>query len=298
MKRDLLLLSDLTAAEIEALLAKAIAFKRNRHAINPSLKGRILGLIFEKSSTRTRVSFESAMVRLGGYAISLEAGSMQISRGETYADTARVLSRYVDGLVLRTYTQEAVEEMARYSSVPVINGLTDLSHPCQLLADLMTLTERWGSMKGRKVAYIGDGNNMAHSWIEAAMLLGFELRVATPKGYEPEAQVRKSAAKVSNIYFSNDPRQAVKDADAVNVDTWFSMGQKVSAAKKKAFKPFQLNAKLAGLLAPNGFVLHCLPAHRGEEITDEVLDGPRSIVFDEAENRMWAQMALLETLLK
>ncbi len=297
IKRDCLKLSDFDAKEINRLMARALFFKKNKRRVPPKLKGKILGLIFEKSSTRTRVSFEAAMTRLGGSSVYLDKNASQLGRGETYADTARVLSRYLDGLVLRAYAQHDLEEMASHSRVPVINGLTDLYHPCQLLADLMTLMEHKKNLKNIKVAYVGDGNNMANSWLEASLLLGFELRIACPAGFLPSPDLLQQARRSPRITVSHDPVEMVKGVDAINTDTWFSMGQEVTKEKKEAFNGFQVNQKLLSHAHREAVVLHCLPAHRGEEITDDVMDGKQSVIFDQAENRLYVQMALLEKLL-
>ncbi len=297
MKRDLLTLSDLNASELQSLLQRALFFKKNQ-TCEPILKNKVLGVIFEKSSTRTRVSFEVAMYRLGGKAVVLEGQTIQISRGETYADTAKVLSRYVNALVLRTYSQENLEDLAKNASVPVINGLTDLYHPCQILADLMTILEQKKNLDNLTISYIGDGNNMTNTWIEAALMLPFHLVVSCPPGYGLSKNILNSIKGKTNIEIFTDPIKGVTNSDVVNTDTWFSMGQKVSVAKKKAFKKFQINKKLLSYAKRDALVLHCLPAHRGEEITDEVIDGKQSAVFDEAENRLYVQMALLEFLMR
>lgn len=296
-KRDCLKLSDFSAKEINQLIHRALFFKKNKGRAPHKLKGKILGLVFEKSSTRTRVSFEAAMTRLGGSSVYLDKNASQLGRGETYADTARVLSRYLDGLVLRAYAQHDLEEMACHSRVPVINGLTDLYHPCQLLADLMTLIEHKKSLKKIKVAYVGDGNNMANSWLEASLLLGFELRIGSPSGFLPDAGLLEKVKKAGWITVSGDPVKTVKGVDAINTDTWFSMGQEVTNEKKGAFSGFQVNKELLSYAHKEAVVLHCLPAHRGEEITDDVMDGEHSVIFDQAENRLYVQMALLEKLL-
>lgn len=296
-KRDFLTLFDVSAAEIGALLERASWYKLHRTKVN-ILEGRVLGLIFEKKSTRTRVSFEVAISRLGGSAIYLGRDVTQLSRGESYADTARVLSRYVDILVLRTFAHQDLVELAGAASIPVINGLTDQFHPCQLLADLLTLKEKKGDLGLLKISYIGDGNNMAASWVNAAILLDLQLTVACPSGFGPAKEVVNRAKKSPKISFTNNVKLAIKDCDAVNTDTWFSMGQKISKKKQQAFKGFQINNKLLADAKKNVVVLHCLPAHRGEEITDQVLDGPHSVVFDQAENRLYVQMALMEMLLK
>ena len=295
--KSFLRLSDLSSREISSLLGEALAFKKQKKQ-KKILDGKILILLFEKESTRTRVSFEAGMARLGGTTITLASGQSQISRGETYADTARVLSRYGHALMFRTFKHETAEELARFSSVPVINGLTDLFHPCQILADLMTIIEKKKKLSSIKIAYVGDGNNMANSWLEAACLLGFKLYVATPKGFEPTWDYKKEFGEKKNIVLTNDPFEALDEADVVNTDTWFSMGQVVSDKKRNTFHPFQINEKILKRAKNNCLILHCLPAHRGEEITSDVLDGKNSVVFDEAENRMWAQMALLKKLMR
>ncbi|MBI4411081.1 MAG: ornithine carbamoyltransferase [Deltaproteobacteria bacterium] len=301
MKKDILTLKDLSVGEIETLICRALSFKKGKK-FGSLLKGKVLGLIFEKASTRTRVSFEVAMMRLGGQAIYLDCGATQIARGETIADTAQVLSRYLDGIVMRTYAQARLEEMASNASIPVINGLTDLHHPVQILTDLMTIVELKGSrraanLKKCRISYVGDGNNMANSWIHAAMLLGFPLSLACPKGYWPDANLLTAADGFKNIHLTEDPAEAVEGSGVVNTDTWFSMGQEVSDEKRRLFEPYQVNRSLMAQADRKAIVLHCLPAHRGEEITDEVMDGPQSAVFDQAENRVWMQMAILEKLM-
>lgn len=302
MKRDLLKPTDLSAREISKLFARAAALKKSRKQgrLAKSLKGKTLGMIFEKPSTRTQVSFDVAMWELGGYSVTLNATTSQLGRGETYADTARVLSRFVHGLMIRTFAQENCEELAEFASIPVINGLTDAHHPCQILTDLFTIQEVKKNLLKCQIAYIGDGNNMANSWIEAAVVLGFPLRIGTPKGFEPSADVRKmiDRNKARTIVLTHDPIEAVAGSDVVNTDTWFSMGQAVSDEKRRLFEPFQVNAGLLKHARKDAIVLHCLPAHRGEEITDDVMDGPQSKVFDEAENRLHVQKAILEMLLK
>lgn len=295
MKKDFISLLDFKATEIENLLKSAHQFKawRGKKKHPRPLEGKTLAMIFEKSSTRTRVSFEVAMVELGGYALNLSAQESQIGRGESYEDTARVLSRYVHGIMIRTFSQKNIETLARYASIPVINGLSDLFHPVQVMADLMTIQEEKGDLTQVKVAYVGDGNNLANSWIEASMVLGFDLNVACPKGYAPSGSLLTQISKTSQIEISSDPIEAVKSADVVYTDTWFSMGQKVEAKKRKAFEPFQVNRELLSHASSDVIVLHCLPAHRGEEITDEVMDGPHSRVFEEAENRLHVQKAIL-----
>src|SRR3989338_8862035 len=257
-----LTLKNLGAETIFSILDRALYFKKNRQPLT-LLNGKVFGLIFEKESTRTRISFEVAMQRLGGTSIYLSQSSSQISRGETYADTARVLSRYLDALVLRAYSQADLEELASHASIPVINGLTDDAHPCQVLADLMTILEKKGKWDDLKIAYIGDGNNMTNTWIEAALLLNFNLHVACPKGYGPSKELVSSVKGIESIGLTSKPLEAVAHADVINTDTWFSMGQKVSQAKRKKFKGFQINRALLQKASPDVIVLHCLPAHRG-----------------------------------
>lgn len=297
----LLTIADLTKEDIDRLIASAVTSKaRHKKGIphNP-LRGKTLGLVFEKSSTRTRVSFETAMHQLGGSAIFMSQRDSQIGRGEPIKDTARVMSRYVDAVVIRTFGHGIIEEYARYSSVPVINGLTDLHHPCQVLADLMTIVEKKGGYEGMKACWIGDGNNMANSWIEAAMLLSFELALACPGGYWPDKAILERAASVNpKIRMAEGAEDAARGADVLNTDVWASMGQEEEAeARKKAFGGYQINEKLLGLAKKDAIVLHCLPAHRGEEITDEVMEGPASAIWDQAENRLHIQKAALEWLL-
>ncbi|MBI3078309.1 MAG: ornithine carbamoyltransferase [Deltaproteobacteria bacterium] len=305
MTKDLLSIADLTRQEVDALLARAAELKvmLRRGARHQPLVGKTLGMIFAKPSTRTRVSFEVAMVQLGGAAIFLSTQDLQLGRGETIADTARVLSGYLDGIMIRTFAQADVEELARWASVPVINGLTDLTHPCQILADLLTITEHRGGYEQVKVAYVGDGNNVCHSWLLAAGLLGFELAVACPAGYRPDPRMVERARALAapgapRITLTEDPFEAVKDAGAIYTDTWASMGQEQEhEARVRVFRPYQVNRSLVEAARGDALVMHCLPAHRGEEITDEVMDGPRSVVFPQAENRLHLQKAVLERLL-
>lgn len=302
MKRDLLSPLDLSAVEMKRIFERAAWLKKARKTgrSRATLKGKTLGMIFEKPSTRTQVSFDVAMWELGGHSVSLNSSSSQLGRGETYADTGRVLSRYVHGIMIRTFAQANCEELAGAAPVPVINGLTDEHHPCQILTDLFTIQELRRDLRKAVIAYVGDGNNMANSWIEAALVLGFSLRIGTPAGFEPSAEVLKriDRNKARTIVLTRDPIEAVSGADVVNTDTWFSMGQEVSDEKRRAFEPFQVNARLLKHAKKDAVVLHCLPAHRGEEITDEVMDGPQSRVFDEAENRLHVQKAILEMLLR
>lgn len=300
MKRDFLTLLSVSKPELERILDRAAEFKGmvTQNRCPPLFKGRILGLIFEKSSTRTRVSFEVAMYRLGGTAVYLNQQMSQLGRGESYADTARVLSRYVDLLVLRTFAHADLEELAQGSRVPVINGLTDLFHPCQLVADLLTLQELKKDFKGLCVSYVGDANNMSYSWIQAAGLFGFTLKIAVPEAVSWDAQMLSQARQMPNVLVTADPVTAVEGADVIYTDTWFSMGQEISEEKKKIFAPFQVNEKLLARAREGALVLHCLPAHRGEEITDAVMDGAQSEVFRQAENRLYAHMAIMEFLLR
>ncbi|MGA2401028.1 MAG: ornithine carbamoyltransferase [Syntrophobacteraceae bacterium] len=302
MKRDLLSIRDLSPEEILGLIAKAAKMKAELAAgtLPKSLAGKIVGLIFVKPSTRTRVSFEAAIYRLGGQTMFMTAQDTQISRQEPLSDMARVLERYIDAIVIRTFAHSDVEELARYASIPVINALTDHSHPCQVLADLLTIREKRGSLENLTVAWIGDGNNVANSWINAAGRLGFSLNLACPPGYEPKEELLDWAAREARgkIKLISDAKQAVSDADVLYTDVWASMGQELEAQKrKKAFQDYQINSDLLACAPPNAIVLHCLPAHRGEEITGEVLEGRRAPVFDQAENRLHLQMALLDWMI-
>lgn len=305
MKRDFLTVQDLTAKEIESLLTRAVELKeiyKNGVDFSP-LKGKTLGLLFEKQSTRTRISFEVAMFQLGGHPIYLSPNQIQMGRGEAIRDTAHVFSGYLDGIVVRTFSHETIEEWARYSNVPVINGLTDLHHPCQIISDLLTIFENKGRVKGIRMAYIGDGNNIANSLIEGAAIMGMEIRVAVPKGYEPYAAVladAKSLAKKTGavIEIMPDPLSAVKDADVVYTDVWTSMGQEDEEhRRKKVFERYQINCEIMKLANKDAIIMHCLPAHRGEEITEEMMESPQSVIFAQAENRLHMQKALLEMLL-
>jgi ornithine carbamoyltransferase len=301
MNKDLLTILDLSREEILALLKRARELKilQRQGQMHMPLTGKTLAMIFDKPSTRTRVSFEAGMAQLGGTTIYLERGQTQLARNEPIPDTARVLSRYVNGLVFRTFAQETVAEMARHADIPVINGLTDTHHPCQVLSDLMTIEERFGTVDGHKVAWLGDGNNMANSWITAALRLDFELYLACPPGYEPDQALLNQAQRENRpVYVGTDPGWAVAGAQVVNTDVWASMGQEEeAAARQEAFRPYQVNSALMAAAATGAMVLHCLPAHRGEEITGNVLDGPHSAVWDQAENRLHFQKALLERLL-
>lgn len=302
MKRDLLSINSLSMQEIEGLIAHATGLKKKQKAGKPhqALRGKTLGMLFEKPSTRTRVSFEVGMLQLGGHTLYMSWKDTQLGREESAEDTARVLSRYLDGMVIRTFSQSNVETFAHYATIPVINGLTNLLHPCQVLSDLMTIVEKKGDYQKLKISYIGDGNNIANSWINASLRLGFNLHLACPKGYEPYQQIVEKAKDnvPQQIKFSSDPFEAAQDADIINTDTWVSMGQENELQKRmEAFKNYQVNSSLLKIAKKDVLVMHCLPAHRGKEITDEVADGRHSIIFDQAENRLHMQKAILEMLL-
>ncbi len=301
MKRDLLEITDLSSPECLALLQRAVELKsvRRHGGYAHVLQGRTLAMVFEKASTRTRVSFDVAMHQLGGHALMMAARDIQIGRGESIQDTARVLSRYVDGIMLRTFEHGTIVDLARHATVPVINGLTDLAHPCQVLADLQTCLENFGDVTPLHVAWIGDGNNMANSWINAARVLGFSLTLACPPGYDPHAPTLDEAlAWNPAIRVVRDPAEAARGAHVINTDVWASMGQEAEQAEREiAFAGFQVNEDLMAQAAPNAIFLHCLPAHRGEEVTAGVIDGPQSRVFDQAENRLHIQKAILEWLM-
>lgn len=302
MKKDLLSFAEMQPADFEEIWQRAARLKKllkegREHA---SLQGKTLGMIFDKSSTRTRISFEVGMYQLGGIALFLNSRDTQIGRGETLADSARMMSCYLNGIMIRTFAQESVEELARYASIPVINGLTDLLHPCQILADLFTIKEKKGSYEGVKVAYIGDGNNIANSWIEAAACLPFELTLACPEGYDPDGRIIRESSQdgQGSVRLYRDPYDAARDADVLYTDVWTSMGQEAeSQERKKIFKHYQINGKLLEVAKKDAIIMHCLPAHRGEEITADVIDGPQSVVIDEAENRLHVQKAVLEILI-
>ncbi|WP_200890857.1 ornithine carbamoyltransferase [Anoxybacillus thermarum] len=303
--KDFLTLADYSKEEIEYLLHLALELKEKQQSGERymPLSGKTLAMIFEKPSTRTRVSFEVGMVQLGGHALHLSSRDLQIGRGETIADTARVLSEYVDAIMIRTFEHEKVEELAHYATIPVINGLTDDDHPCQALADLLTIYEVKGKLQGLKLAYIGDGNNMAHALMLAAAKVGMDCAVASPKGYEPKEAVVNEAKNIANesgatIVVTNDPYEALVDADVVYTDVWASMGQEAEAIERMhIFAPFQVNETLVQQAKSDFMFLHCLPAHRGEEVTEGVIDGVHSYIFQQAGNRLHAQKALLVSLL-
>jgi ornithine carbamoyltransferase len=297
-KRHFLAIPDFSRAELYEVLALARDMKRGTYQQQP-LAGKTLAMIFEKSSTRTRVSFEVGAFQLGGHALFLSSRDIQIGRGEPLKDTARVLSRYIDMIMIRTFAHANVEEIAQYGSVPVINGLTDLLHPCQVMADLQTIQENFGDDVSKlKVAWVGDGNNMANSWINAAYRLGFEIRLACPEGYQPDKAILERARKETSVVLTTDPKEAVAGANAVNTDVWTSMGQEEEAEqRKRAFKGYYVDDSLMARAAKDAIFLHCLPAHRGEEVADEVIEGKQSRVFDEAENRLHVQKAIMATLM-
>ena len=303
--KHLISLNDPTSEEIIDLLDLADRLKADLKAdqARPILTGKTLGMIFAKSSTRTRVSFEVGMVQLGGHALFLSSNDIQLGRGESIEDTAKVMSRYIDGIMIRTFAHQDVLDLAHYGSIPIINGLTDLMHPCQVLADLQTIREHKGRLKGLKMAYLGDGNNMANSLLHGAAKVGMDIAVATPAGYACDQgcvdEAKATAARTgSKILITQDPRLAVQDADVIYTDTWVSMGQESEKATKIAlFSDYQVNSELMKLARPDAIFMHCLPAYRGYEVTEDVIDGPQSVIFDEAENRLHAQKAVLVRLL-
>lgn len=303
--RDFLTLADFTQEEIQYLIDLSLDLKkRSKAGDRPNLlEGKTLGMIFQKSSTRTRVAFEAGMYQLGGYALFLSSNELQIGRGEPIQDTARVLARYVDGIMIRTFSHQEVIELAKYADIPVINGLTDSFHPTQALADLITIYEHKGKLQGLKLVYVGDGNNMAHSLLIAGGKMGMEVVVASPMGYDPEEKIVKIAQEAASqsggkITITNDPLEAVVGADILYTDVWASMGQEKEAEiRKSEFVGYQINTETLKLANPEAIVMHCLPAHRGEEITEEVLEGPQSVVFDEAENRLHAHKGILAAII-
>ena len=302
MKKDLLSIYDLEPADFDKIWTKARKLKKDLKSgkSHTSLQGKTLGMIFDKSSTRTRISFEVGMYQLGGIALFLTSRDTQIGRGETISDSAQMMSRYLNGIMIRTFSQKSVEEFSRYASIPVINGLTDLLHPCQILSDLFTIKEKKGSYDKLKITYIGDGNNIANTWIETAARLPIELALACPTGYDPDTQImvrgKKEAKEGITLY--RDPMEAAKNADILYTDVWTSMGQESEQKERKIiFKNYQINKRLLKEAKKDAIVMHCLPAHRGEEISADVIDGPQSVVIDQAENRLHVQKAILEILL-
>lgn len=294
--RHFISLNDLTPAELRALINRAIFLKNNRDPDYQPLKGKVLAMIFEKSSTRTRISFETGMIQLGGNALFLSPRDTQLGRGEPIEDSAKVISSMVDAIMLRTHKHETVTTFAEYSRVPVINGLTDLLHPCQILADMQTYFEKRGDIACKTVTWIGDGNNMCHSYIHAANLLKFNLKIASPVGYQPDDTIINTVS--NRVEMCDSPEQAASNSDLIITDVWASMGQEQEQQLREvAFKKFQVNQNIMNLAKPDAIFMHCLPAHRGEEVSAEVIDGPQSVVFDEAENRLHAQKALLELLM-
>lgn len=302
MKKDILTILDLSKDDIDRLLERAVELKdmQKKGVVYRPFRGKTLGLIFDKASTRTRVSFETAMVQLGGSPLFISAKDTQIARDEPVRDTARVLSRYLDCLALRTYSQDLLEEFALFSSIPVINALTDLYHPCQVLSDLMTVIEKKGGYSGLKIAWIGDGNNVAHSWINAAAVLGLNLVLACPEGYFPDEEIlaRASGIGYGKIEVISDPAEAAREADVIYTDVWASMGQEGEhKIRKRAFEAFQVNSRIVKLASRDVIVMHCLPAHREEEISEEVLEGPNSVVWDQSENKLHMAKAVIEALI-
>ena len=294
--RNFLDLSDVPGADLRAIMemAKTIKTELKSGKDDKPLAGKTLAMIFEKPSTRTRVSFDVGMRQLGGETLMLSGADMQLGRAETIADTARVLSRYVDAIMIRTTAHARLLELAEHATVPVINGLTDETHPCQIMADVLTYEEHRGPVAGRRFAWTGDGNNVLHSLVEASSRFSFDLAIAVPAGSEPDSRFLDKARKEgANIHLTSDAAAAVKDADCVVTDTWVSMGQEDKARGHNVFQPYQVNAELMKLAKPDALFMHCLPAHRGEEVTDDVMDGPQSVVFDEAENRLHAQKAII-----
>jgi len=300
MKKDFLRVIDLEKHEIEVLLKRATELKQGKDATACPLIGKSIGLMFDKTSTRTRISFQTGIYQLGAQAIYINTKELQLGRGETIEDTARTLSRYLHGIVIRTFAHSTVEILARYSSIPIINGLTDTHHPCQALADMLTIMEKKGRLEGIRLAYIGDGNNVANSLVEASAIMGMSMTIACPKGYEPDRTVMEEAVRHNpEIKIVHEPEEAARGADVLYTDVWISMGQEREVERRRQiFRPYQINRHILSLAKPDAIVMHCLPAHRGEEITDDVLDSEQSVVFDQAENRLHTQKALLEMLIK
>lgn len=301
--KDFVSIHDYSSQEIAEIFALAKEMKANRQKFSKSLQGQTLGMIFEKSSTRTRVSFEVGMFQMGGHALFLSSRDIQLGRGETIYDSAKVLSRYLDGIMARTFAHKTVTELAEYASIPIINGLTDLLHPCQAMTDYFTAFEKFGDLRGRKLAYIGDGNNMAHSLMYGAPKVGMDIAVATPAGYAPDIEVLAKAEEDARsagtrLIVTRSIDEAVKDADVVETDVWASMGQEAETAKReKDFSGWQVDKRVMSLARKDAIFMHCLPAHRGEEVSAEVIDSPQSVIYDEAENRLHVQKAILHTLM-
>lgn len=295
MKKDFLTILDLSRDEAHALVKRAAEMKSRRY-MSDLLSGKVLVMIFEKASTRTRLSFEVAVRRLGGSTIFMTPNESQLGRSEPLKDTARVIARYGEGIIVRTFGQEKVEELSRFADVPVVNALSDSYHPCQVMSDMLTMSEHTPDLSGRKVAWVGDGNNMAHSFINAAVLFSYKLFLACPEGFDPDPAILAKARELgADITLTRDPKEAVSGAHYIHTDVWASMGQEGEQAdREKVFAPFQVNAELMGIVDPSCKFMHCLPAHRGEEVTEEIFEGPASIVFDQAENRLHMQMAILE----
>lgn len=303
--KDFISLHDCTKDEVEQLLKLALKLKKElkEGVAHPLLKGKTLGMIFSKSSTRTRVSFEVGMVQLGGYPLFLSSNDIQLGRGETVHDTAKVLERYLDGIMIRTFAHQDVLDLAKYADIPIINALTDLLHPCQVMADLQTIYEKKGTLEGLKLAYIGDGNNMAHSLMYGCAKAGLNCSIAAPKAYMPDEEVLQNAKDDfkkagKSLVITEDPAEAAKDADVIYTDTWVSMGMEAEKAERiKVFMPYQVNAELMKKAKDDAIFLHCLPAYRGYEVTEDVIDGEHSAIFDEAENRLHAQKAVMAMLM-
>ncbi|GBE40668.1 ornithine carbamoyltransferase [bacterium BMS3Bbin09] len=300
MNKDFLTLLDLSSDEIEKLIERAAELKSGKDSSSCPLIGKSIGLLFDKTSTRTRISFQTGIYQLGAQSIYINKNELQLGRGESIEDTAKVLSRYLHGIVIRTYTHSSIEKLAANAEIPIVNGLTDLHHPCQALADMLTIKEKKGKLKDIRIAYIGDGNNVANSLLEAALLTGVDLVIACPKGYEPDKKIYdKVVAGGAKVQIVSDPAEAAKNADVLYTDVWISMGQEQEIEKRRnIFKKYQINKKLLSLAKPDAIVMHCLPAHRGEEITADVIDSEQSVVIDQAENRLHTQKALLEMLIK
>lgn len=302
MVRSFVSFTDLNKEEVLNIIEYGKKLKKDKF-LDQSLKGKSIGLIFMKQSTRTRLSFEVGVYQMGGQPIYISGSSTQLARGEDIKDTARVMTRYLDGIVIRTFSHQEVEDLAKYSGIPVINALTDYQHPCQVLADLMTITEVFGSLEGKKVAYVGDGNNMANTLLLACAVMGMDISVATPPNYEPNAKAILEAVNIaketgSKVELTNNPKEAVLDADVIYTDVWVSMGQEGEKEKKKAFEGFTINKDLVVLAKPNAIVMHCLPAHKGEEISEDVFEQYADVIFNQAENRLHVQKSLMSYLFK